>query len=122
MQSAPDLQTRASAARPFTQPWVGVALLIGGAIGIAWGAFLAQFMNEPSAVGPTKAVLVIWVLISWTGAILALPAAIMLRRRDRLGRALAWIVSIFITATFVGAIAGVPALIGLWSSRKASRP
>jgi hypothetical protein len=122
VQSAPDLQPRVAVAKPFTQTWVSVALLIGAVIGIAWGAFLSQFMNEPSAVGPTKAVLVIWTVISWMAAVLTLPTAIMLRRRDRSGRALAWIVSILITATFVGAIAGVPALIGLGSSRNVSRP
>src|ERR1700694_2335970 len=105
-----------------TQRWVGAALLIGGAIAVAWAAFLSQFMNEPSAVGRSKAVLVIWAVASLTAAVLAAPAAIMLRRRDRPGRPLAWSVSILITATIVGAIAGIPALIGLGSSRRTSRP
>jgi hypothetical protein len=122
VQGAPDLEPRTAAATPVTQPWVSVAILIGAAIGVAWALFLLQFMNEPSAVGRPKAVLVFWVVASLTAAVLAAPAAIMLRRRDRSGRPLAWIVSILITATLVGAIAGIPALIGLGSSRRTSRP
>ena len=123
MQGAPDLEPRlAVAAKPFTQPWVSVAILIGAAIGVAWALFLLQFMNEPSAVGRPKAVLVIWFGVSLGTACLAVPTAIMLLRRDRSGRPLAWIVSILITATIVGAIAGIPALIGLGSSRRTSRP
>jgi uncharacterized membrane protein len=121
VQAAPDLQPRRVLDKP-TQAWVRVALLIGSGIGIAWAAFLSQFMNEPSAVGRSKAVLVIWAVISLTTAVLALPVAIMLRRRDRSGRALAWVVSILMTITFVGAVAGVPALIGLLWSRNASSP
>lgn len=105
-----------------TPRWVPTTLLIGAAIAVAWAAFLSQFMNEPSAVGRSKVVLVIWAVASLTAAVLALPAAIMLRRRDRSARVLAWIVSVLITATFVGAIAGIPALIGLAWSRKGSRP
>lgn len=119
MQVAPDLPPRVAEAK-LTPHWVRVALLIGAAIAIAWAAFLAQFMNEPSAVGRSKVVLVIWSVISLATAVLALSAAIMLRRRDRSGRPLAWFVSILMTVTFVGAIAGIPALIGLASSRNAS--
>jgi hypothetical protein len=122
VQGAPDLQPQAAGAKPFTQPWVSVALLIGAAISIAWAVFLLQFRNEPSAVGGTKDALMIWSGSSLAAGALAVPAAIMLLRRDRPGRPLAWIVSMLMTATCVGAIAGIPALIGLGSSRNASRP
>ena len=109
-------------AKPVTQTWVSVALLLGGVIGLGWALFLGQFFGEPSAVGPVKAVLLIWSGMSLATFILAVPAAIMLLRRARLGRSLGWIVSILMTATWVGAIAGIPALIGLGFSRKAARP
>lgn len=111
-----------ASARPVTQAWVSVALLVGGLIALGWALFLAQFFSEPSAVGPVKAVLLTWSGMSLATFILAVPAAIMLLRRDRLGRSLGWIVSILMTATWVGAIAGIPALIGLGFSRKPSRP
>ena len=99
-----------------------MALLIGAVIAVSWALFLAQFFDEPSAVGRIKAVLLVWSGISLAAGALAVPAAVMLYRRARSGRPLAWIVSILMTATFVGAIAGIPALIGLGSSRKAARP
>lgn len=109
-------------AKPFTQTWVSVALLIGAAIGLVWAVFLVQFMNEPSAVGASKAVLVAWFVISIATAVLAVAAAILLFRRDRPGRPVAWTASILMTLTCVGAIAGIPALIGLFASRNAARP
>jgi hypothetical protein len=116
---APDLKPQTAAAKPFTQPWVSVALLIGAAIDIAWVVFLLQFMQEPSATGRSAAVLVFWFGFAGAAAALAVLAAILLRRRDRSGRVLAWIAAGLMTVTCVGAIAGIPALIGLWSSRKA---
>jgi hypothetical protein len=110
-----------ASAKPITQTWVSVALLIGGAIALAWAVFLAQFFGEPSAVGPVRAVLLTWSGMSLATFILAVPAAIMLLRRDRLGRSLGWFVSILMTATWVGAIAGIPALIGLGVSRRAAK-
>jgi hypothetical protein len=109
-------------AKPVTQTWVSVALLLGGVIGLGWALFLGQFFGEPSAVGPVKAVLLIWSGMSLATFILAVPAAIMLLRRARPARPVAWIVSILMTATWVGAIAGIPALIGLGWSRRPARP
>jgi hypothetical protein len=108
-------------ARPVTQTWVSVALLLGGVIALAWALFLGQFFGEPSAVGPVRAVLLTWSAISLATFILAVPAAIMLLRRARSGRPVAWIASILMTATWVGAIAGIPALIGLGFSRKPAK-
>ena len=113
MQSAP------ASVKPVTQTWVSVALLAGGVIALAWALFLAQFFGEPSAVGPVRAVLLTWSGLSLATAILAVPAAIMLLRRDRFGRPIGWVASILMTATWVGAIAGIPALIGLGWSRPA---
>ncbi len=118
MQASPDLQPGTAGAKPFTPPWVSVALLIGGAIDAAWVVFLLQFMQEPSATGRSAAVLVMWFGVAGAAAGLAVLAAIMLRRRDRSGRVLAWMAAGLMTVTCVGAIAGVPALIGLGSSRK----
>jgi hypothetical protein len=120
--AAPDFEPRTAAATPVTQPWVSVALLIGAAIDIGWVAFLAQFMQEPSATGRSAAVLVIWFGFAGAAAALAVLAAIMLLVRYRAGRVLAWMAAGLMTVTCVGAIAGIPALIGLGSSRRTPRP
>jgi hypothetical protein len=108
--------------KPVTQTWVSVALLVGGVIGLAWALFLGQFFGEPSAVGPVRVVLLTWSGMALATFLLAVPAAIMLLRRSSAGRPLAWMTSILMTATWVGAIAGIPALIGLGFSRKPAKP
>jgi hypothetical protein len=120
-EGGPEVGKVKEATRPVTQTWVSVALLAGGVIGLAWALFLGQFFGEPSAVGPVKAVLLTWSAMSLATFILAVPTAIMLLRRARPARPFAWIVSILMTATWVGAIAGIPALIGLGWSRRPAR-
>ena len=105
-----------------TPRWVRAALLIGAGLGIGWAAFLCGFMSEPSADARSKAVLVVWAGVSIASAALGLIGIIGLLRRNRSGRPVAWAASFLMTASCVGAIAGIPALIGLASSRAAVRP
>ena len=105
-----------------TQRWVSVALVIGAAVTIAWAPYIYQFTSEVSSDRRSKAVLVVWAVFSLWAAIMGLSGAILLRRDGRSGRPVAWVASIAMTMTCVGAIAGIPALIGLWSSRGASKP
>ena len=106
----------------FTPRWVSVALAIGTVITIAWAPFIYQFTSEVSSDRRSKTVLVVWSVISIAAALLGAGGAIGIFRRARWGRGVAWIASLVITITFVGAIAGIPALIGLWSSRGSSKP
>ena len=105
-----------------TPRWVSVALLIGAVICIAWGVFLLGFTSEPSADRRSRAVLVLWSSLSNAAALLGLFGAIGLIGRYRSGRPLAWVGSVLISASCIGAVAGIPALIGLWSSRNPSNP
>jgi hypothetical protein len=105
-----------------TPRWVSVALAIGTVITIAWAPFIYQFTSEVASDRRSKAVLIAWTVLSIAAALLGAAGAIGILRRDRWGRPVAWAASLAITITFVGAIAGIPALIGLWSSRGASKP
>jgi hypothetical protein len=105
-----------------TPRWVSVALAIGTVITIAWAPFIYQFTSEVASDRRSKTVLIVWAVISIAAALLGAAGAIGIFRRERWGRAVAWVASVVITITLAGAIAGIPALIGLWSSRGASKP
>jgi hypothetical protein len=110
----------AAAPPPSTPGWTWVALLVGAAITASWAWFLYGFLEEPSAVGRTLVVLDVWIGLAIVGACVGVAAAVGLLRRREWGRTLAWASSIVITLTFVGAVAGVPALIALVASRQSS--
>ena len=105
-----------------TPRWVSVALAIGTVIAIAWAPYIYQFTSEVASDRRSKAVLIVWTALSIAAALLGAAGAIGILRRDRWGRPVAWVASVAITVTFVGAIAGIPALIGLWTSRGTSKP
>jgi hypothetical protein len=105
-----------------TPRWVSVALAAGAVIATAWAPYIYQFTAEVASDRRSKLVLEVWTVISIAAALLGVAGAIGILRRDRWGRVVAWAASIVVTITFVGAIAGIPALIGLWSSRGASKP
>jgi hypothetical protein len=114
--------TRVPAGQRTTPAWLWWALLAGAVVMAAWAWFIFGFITEPSAVGRVLAVLVTWIALSITAALAGAVGAIGLLRREASGRALAWIAAIAMTLTGVGAIAGIPALIGLLASRQAARP
>ncbi len=105
-----------------TPRWVSVALLIGAMLTIAWAPYIYGFTSEVSSDRRSKTVLVVWTAISIAAALLGVAGAIGILRRERWGRLVAWAASILITMTGVGAIAGIPALIGLASSHGSSKP
>jgi hypothetical protein len=94
-------------------------LLIGAVVTVAWAWFIFGFIHEPSVVGRILFVLVTWIGISVLSGLAGAIGALGLLRREEWGRPLAWVAAIAMTLTVVGAIAGIPALIGLGSSRKA---
>jgi len=102
--------------------WLWWALLAGAVVAAAWAWFIFGFISEPSAVGRILGVLVFWIALSIAAALAGAVGALGLVRGESSGRTLAWIAAVAMTFTGVGAIAGIPALIGLVWSRKPSRP
>ena len=115
-------QTSAAAARRVTPVWLWGALLAGAVVMAWWAWFISGFISQPSAVGRVLAVLLYWIAMSTASGLTGAIGAIGLLRHRAWGRTLAWITAIAMTLTGVGAVAGIPALIGLVSSRNASRP
>jgi hypothetical protein len=106
----------------FTPRWVSVALAVGAVITFAWAPFIYQFTSEVASDRRSKAVLVAWTIVSIAAALLALVAAIGVLRSLKSSRVLAWMASLILVLTLVGALPGIAALMGLWSSRDASKP
>ena len=115
---APEIQ--GSPARPIAPGWVWWTLLLGSAVLVVWAWFLLGFLSEPSAVGRPRAVLAVLGGYSIGAAVLGVIAALGLLRRARWAPGLAGAASMLMILTGAGAIAGIPALIGLVSNRKLS--
>ena len=101
--------------------WVGPVLLLGAALMLYWAWFIIGFQSEPSAVGRIWLVLVTSSAYSAGSAVVGVIGAIGLMRRDRWSRTVATIAAAAMTLTVVGAVAGIPALVGLVASRNSSR-
>jgi hypothetical protein len=101
---------------------VSVALAVGVVIAVAWAPFIYQFTSEVASDRRSKAVLVAWTAISIAAALLGAVGAIGILRGFRSSRVFGWIGSFVLVLTLVGALPGIAALMGLWSSRKASKP
>ncbi len=101
--------------------WVWPVLLVGAALTLYWAWFIIGFLSEPSAVG--RVLIVLWTSIASSigSAVLGVIGAVGLVRRERWARTIAAIAAAAMTLTGVGAIAGIPALIGLVSSRNSPR-
>jgi hypothetical protein len=112
---------RTTPAHGTTPQWVWPVLLLGAAVELYWAWFIVGFLPEPSAVGRIWIVLVTSSAYSAGSAVVGVIGAIGLLRRERWGRTVAGIASGAMTLTVVGAVAGIPALIGLLSSRNSSR-
>ncbi|HKB33728.1 MAG TPA: hypothetical protein VKF16_07660 [Candidatus Dormibacteraeota bacterium] len=112
-------ERRAQAATP---TWVWPVLVLGAAIMVVWAWFIVGFLSEPSAVGRSRIVLITSIVYSIGAAFVGVIGAVGLARSKRWGRTLAGIASAAMTFSVVGAIAGIPALIGIWSSRNSSKP
>jgi hypothetical protein len=102
--------------------WVWPVLLFGAALSLYWAWFIIGFLSEPSAVGRVLIVLLTSVGSSIGSALLGVIGAVGLVRRERWARTVAAVAGAALTLTGVGAVAGIPALIGLLSSRNSGRP
>ena len=105
-----------------TPEWVWPVLVVGAAIMVTWAWFIVGFLSEPSAVGRSRIVLLTSIVYSIGAAFVGVLGAAGLARKKRWGRTLAGIASAAMAFSVIGAIAGIPALIGIWSSRNSSRP
>ena len=92
--------------------------MFGAGVMIAWAWFILGFLSEPSAVGRIRFVLLTSSVYSIGSALASLIGAIGLIRRERWAGTVAVIASASLTLTVVGAVAGIPALIGLMSPRR----
>jgi hypothetical protein len=101
--------------------WVWWTLLVGSALLVVWAWFVLGFRSEPSAVGRSRVVLDLVAGGSIGAALVGAAAAAALLGRRRWAPRLALVAAAFMILTVVGAIAGLPALIGLLSSRAAAR-
>lgn len=104
-----------------TPRWVWWTLMIGAVVLAGWAWFVFGFRSEPSAVGRSRLVLDLVAGGSIGAALLGSAAAVALLTRRQWAPRLALVAAILMTLTVVGAIAGVPALIGLVSSRNSAR-
>ena len=98
--------------------WLWAALLAGAVVNVWWAWFVAGFLSEPSAVGRVLAALLASIALSAASGVAGAIGALGLLRHEEWDRAVAWIAAVAMTLTGVGAIAGIPAVIGLWWSRK----
>jgi hypothetical protein len=114
-------QEQPSRARAETPSWVGPVLVVGAVVMLGWAWFIVGFLTEPSAIGRIRFVLVTSSAYSVGAAMVGVIAAIGLIRRQRWARTAAGIASGAMTLTVVGAIAGIPVLIALISSRNTFR-
>jgi hypothetical protein len=101
--------------------WVWWTLLAGAALLVVWAWFVFGFRSEPSAIGRSRVALDLVAGGSIGSAGLATVAAVALLVRRRWAPGLALVAAVVMVLTVVGAITGIPALIGLWSSRKSFR-
>jgi hypothetical protein len=83
----------------------------------AWGWFVLGFLAEPSAIGGVKVALLVIGGCSMVAAVLGIVAAGGLIRVARWAPAVALVASVLMILSVVGAIMGIPALIGLLASR-----
>jgi hypothetical protein len=104
----------------YTPRWVWWTLLVGAAILVIWGVFVLAFLSEPSAVGRVRGLISLIGGASIVAAVLGVVGAVALRRNKPWAWMVALAASLLMTVTVVGAIAGLPALVGIIAGRRLS--
>ena len=100
--------------------WVWWTLLVGAVVLFVWGWYVLGFLTEPSAVGGVWAALLLIGAGSIAAGLLGVIAAGALVARTQWAWRIAIVASVFMSLSIVGAIAGVPALVGVIASRRLS--
>jgi eukaryotic-like serine/threonine-protein kinase len=108
--------------KPSTPAWVILVLGLGFLGMVIWTLATMGTLSEPSAVGRSRTTLVFWAIDGFAAIVLTAASVIGLLRRASWGRRVAWAASIALVLSFVGAVLGIPAMVGLFLSRKQSRP
>jgi hypothetical protein len=100
--------------------WITWLLLVGAVALFAWGWFVLGFLREPSAIGGVFIALLVIGVGSMAASALGLVAAAGLIRGTRWARTVAMAASVAMILSVLGVVAGIPALVGLFSSRSSS--
>lgn len=105
------------ASRQSSPGWIPWILAVGAVVLFAWGWFVLGFLREPSAVAGVFVALLAIGGGSMVAALLGALATAGLIRGARWAYALALVASVAMILTAIGAIAGIPVLVGLFASR-----
>lgn len=95
-------------------------LVLGAVVLFAWGFFVLAFLREPSAVGGIFVALLVIGGGSLVAALLGAVAAAGLARGARWAHVAAIVAAVAMIFTGAGAVAGVPALVGILSGRNST--
>lgn len=113
---------RAAGGAPYTPTWVTIVLGLGVGIALLWVGGVALSAFDAAQDTATRTTAFVWGIASLAAALLAIVGLVGVLRRTYWGRPMAWAAAVALTLTCVGALAGIPALIGLAMSRGQSRP
>ena len=97
--------------------WVAWILIVGAIALVGWAWYVAGFLSEPSAIGRSRLALLIYAGYGGLAALSGIGAAVGVIRKASWGRRAAVVAAVLMTLTCTGALAGVPALLGVLSSR-----
>ena len=100
--------------------WISWLLLVGAVALFIWGWFVLGFLREPSATGGVLFALLVIGCGSMAAAALGAVAAAGLVRGARWAYPVALVASVAMILSVLGAVAGVPALVGLFANRSSS--
>ncbi|HEV2032844.1 MAG TPA: protein kinase [Candidatus Dormibacteraeota bacterium] len=100
--------------------WVNVVMAIGVGIELLWGILILVSAGSSDQSG--RIVAGVWFALSAVAAVAGTLALIGERRHASWGRPAAWTSSVVQILSCVGAITGIPILIGLATGRSTARP
>jgi hypothetical protein len=87
---------------------------------LLWAGFLFGFRSEPSATGRSRVVLLVYTFYTVLSALAGIGAAIGVLRGSGWSRIPAAVAAAAMTLTCLGAVAGVPVLLGVVPSLRSS--
>ena len=100
-----------------TPLWVQRVFAAAIGLEVLWGLLVAISTGASHDIG-TRALGYLIVLIAAPTAVICVTAYLGIRSQAPWGRAMAWIAGVALIVSCGGAVLGVPALLGLWISRR----